>query len=151
MIDLIGPERIAADMTAGSKREALQELARLVEKNNPVIKADKLFTTLWEREMLGSTGLGDSIAIPHGKISEINKIEIFFGRSVKGVPFDALDNKPTHLFFLLLAPIKSAAPYLRCLAQISRFLKSPHVRSQLLHAPDIEGIVAILAKIHEFS
>jgi PTS system nitrogen regulatory IIA component len=151
VIDLIGPERIAADMVAGGKREALLELAQLVQKTCPAIDAEKLRTTLWEREMLGSTGLGDSIAIPHGKISEIEKIEIFFGRSVKGLPFDALDNKPTHLFFLLLAPIKSAAPYLRCLGQLSRFLKSPHVRSQLLHASDTDEIVKILAGIREFS
>ncbi len=151
MIDLIGPERINPDMAAGGKREALQELVQLANKNCPTVNPETLLTTLWEREALGSTGLGESIAIPHGKISEIDKIEIFFGRSIKGVHFEALDNKPTHLFFLLLAPVKSAAPYLRCLSQLSRFLKSRHVCSQLLHAADVAAIVEILAGIHEFS
>ncbi len=138
-------------MAAGSKREALLELARLAQKNCPDLDVEKLQETLCDREKLGSTGLGESIAIPHGKISNIDNIEFFFGRSLKGIPFDAPDNKPTHLFFLLLAPTWSAAPYLRCLAQLSRFLKSPHIRSQLLHAPNGAAIVKVLAGIHEFS
>lgn len=151
MIDLIGPERIAADMAAGGKKEALLELAQLARKNCPAIDSEKLLTTLWEREKLGSTALGNGIAIPHGKLPEIDSIEIFFGRSVKGVFFDAPDNKPTHLFFLLLAPVQSAAPYLRSLARLSRFLKSSHIRSQLLHAPDVGDLTDILAGIQGFS
>ncbi len=147
----IGPERIIAEMTAGGKKEALLELARLAVRSCPAVEVEKLLATIWEREKLGSTGLGHAIAIPHGKISGIDKVEIFFGRSLNGVPFEAPDNKPTHLFFLLLAPIKSTKAYLHSLSQLSRFLKSPYARSRHLQAANVDEIVEILAGIHEFS
>jgi PTS system nitrogen regulatory IIA component len=101
---------------------------------------------LLEREELGSTGIGDGIAIPHGKLPAIKKIIVCFGRSVNGVAFDAVDNRPTHLFFLLIAPEAAAAPYLSSLAELSRFLKNSQTRSRLLLAEDTDEILAIFSE-----
>lgn len=149
MIHEINPERIEPLLKGSTKIEVLRELTSLVSKNCPKTNEDQLFEILWEREMLGSTGIGDGIALPHGKIKSIERIEIYFGRSTKGVPFDSLDNKPVQLFFLLLAPLKSSAQYLRCLAQLSRFLKSPHIRSGLTLAEDRDKILEILVSAGE--
>ena len=146
MIHQISADRIAPSLEAGTKKDVLLELATLCQRGHPTIEIDKLFSVLWERELLGSTGIGDGIALPHGKISGIDRIEICFGRSVKGIAFDSVDNKSAHLFFLLLAPAQSAGSYLRCLAQLSRFLKNPHIRSRLTLAGDVDEIMGIFAE-----
>lgn len=146
MIHQISTNRIIPSLEAGTKQEVLLELATLCRRSLPAIEIDTLFSVLWEREMLGSTGVGDGVALPHGKIGGIERIEICFGRSVKGIAFDSADNKPAHLFFLLLAPTQSTTPYLRCLAQLSRFLKNPHIRSKLTLAEDVDEIMEIFAE-----
>ncbi len=133
-------------MQAASKKEALRELAAAVHAAQPELDPDALYTVLQDREALGSTGIGDGIAIPHGKIKGLATITICFGRSKQGIPFEALDGKPAHLFFLLLAPAEVAAPYLSCLAELSRFLKNPQHRNRLLHAEGREELLAILAE-----
>ncbi len=146
MIHQISASRIIPSLEAGTKQEVLLELAILCRKSLPEIDIDKLFSVLWEREMLGSTGVGDGIALPHGKIDGIDRIEICFGRSVKGIAFDSVDNKAAHLFFLLLAPTQFASPYLRCLAQLSRFLKKSHIRSRLTLAENSDEIMKVFAE-----
>lgn len=110
-----------------------------------------ILAILSEREQIGSTGIGDGVAIPHGKLNNLSQIEICFGRSFGGVPFGAADNKPVHLFFLVLAPTDSSGPYLKTLARIARFLKSPHTRSRLLHAENSAEIANIFASTSEFT
>lgn len=138
--------RILPNLTAATKTEALLELAEAVHNSCPEIATDTLYEALREREALGSTGIGEGIAIPHGKIKGLERIVLCFGRSAKGVPFDALDSKPTHLFFLLLAPVHSAAAYLSCLARLSRFLKNITIRTRLMNASDKLEIAEILAE-----
>jgi PTS system nitrogen regulatory IIA component len=149
LIHQISADRIIPALEAGTKQEVLLELATLCQRSLPGIEIDTLFSVLWEREMLGSTGVGDGIALPHGKIGGIDRIEICFGRSGKGIAFDSVDNKSAHLFFLLLAPTQSASPYLRCLAQLSRFLKNPHIRSRLTLAENVDEIMKIFAEAKE--
>ncbi len=139
--DLIVPE-----LAATSKKEVLEELAGVVQKKIPTLNADDLLAILMEREHLGSTGIGDGIAIPHGKLKDISEMIVCFGRSTKGIPFDALDGKPTHLFFLLIAPEDAAAHYLSSLAELSRFLKSSQFRSGLEQARDRDEILTIFAQ-----
>jgi PTS system nitrogen regulatory IIA component len=99
---------------------------------------------LIERERLGSTGIGDGIAIPHGKLANLDELLLSFGRSVSGVDFDSLDGKPAHLFFLVVAPENSAGTHLKALARISRLLKSNVVRRELMEAKDAGGIYRII-------
>jgi PTS system nitrogen regulatory IIA component len=104
---------------------------------------------LIERERLGSTGIGDGIAIPHGKSPDLDHLLISFGRSRQGVDFDSLDGKPAHLFFLVLAPENSAGVHLKALARISRLLKSHNIRSELMNAADAAEIFEIFSKQDE--
>lgn len=136
LISELSAKMILPDLAATNKKEALMELAKAVQNEHPDLKTEALYTILRERESLGSTGIGEGIAIPHGKIKDLPKITICFGRSIKGVPFDSMDGKPAHLFFLLLAPESAASHYLSSLAELSRFLKNPHTREQLMQAKD---------------
>lgn len=143
LIKGIKKELVLPELGATSKKEVLQEMAEAVHRQYPDLSSSALYSILQERESLGSTGIGDAIAIPHGKIKGLNEITICFGRSNRGIAYDAMDGKPTHLFFLLLAPEDSAAQYLSCLAELSRFLKNSQIRSRLLQAETREDLLGI--------
>src|SRR4029453_15427940 len=104
------------------------------------IDAGRLVEVLWERERLGSTAIGDGIAIPHGKLPGLKGVIGPFGRAVAGVDFDSLDGSPTHLFFLLVAPEDSVGQHLKALARVSRLLKDRAFRDKLIAAPDRAAI-----------
>ena len=106
---------------------------------------------LMEREKLGSTGVGESIAIPHGKIHGLDDLHISFGRSRKGVAFDALDGKPVHLFFLLMAPDHSSGQHLKALAKISRMLKDIDFRKKLMNAKSRDDLYDVIREKDEAS
>lgn len=146
LIKQIKESLVLPDLAAGSKKELLNELAAAIHADFPGLDTQTVFTIIQEREALGSTGIGDGIAIPHGRLKNLPEITICFGRSRKGIPFDALDGKPTHLFFLLLAPEDAAAPYLSCLAELARFLKNAQFRERLLCAETRQELLAIFAE-----
>jgi PTS system nitrogen regulatory IIA component len=133
--DLILPELRSTDK-AGVLREMCEALARAY----PQLSAPRLTETLLEREKLGSTGVGEGVAIPHGKLAGLPGLLAAFGRSTKGVDFAAIDSKPTYLFFVLFAPENSAGVHLKALARISRLFKSPQFRSSILEARDAKEI-----------
>jgi len=108
------------------------------------LNKEALVEVLLERERLGSTGIGDGIAIPHGKIQDLDELILSFGRSAQGIEFDSMDGRPTHLFFLLIAPENSAGIHLRALAKISRLLKSAHFRQRLLEAGTVEELFLVI-------
>lgn len=149
IIELLDPNCIIPEMTATTKRQALEELAHTLARETKGLEAHKVVEVLMERERLGTTGIGDHVAIPHGKLANLSEIKLAFGRSRKGVDFEALDGKLTHLFFLLLAPINSAGLHLKALAKISRILMSAGMREKLLEAADREEIYHLLAKKDE--
>ena len=99
---------------------------------------------LLERERLGSTGIGDGIAIPHGKLKDLDQLALSFGRSTAGVDFESMDGKPAHLFFLLVAPENCAGIHLRALAKIARLLKNSAVRKRLASVGTQDEIYAVL-------
>ena len=101
---------------------------------------------LLDRERLGNTGIGDNIAIPHGKLPQLSRLMLCFGRSLKGVDFDSMDGKPSHLFFMLLAPVNSAGLHLKALAKISRMLMSQPFRDNLMQAKGAEEIYRLIAE-----
>ena len=144
-------ECIIADMEASSKDEVLEILARhassLLSKDDlakPQVNATEVLNVLKEREQLGSTGIGGGVAIPHGKIKGIERLFVLFARSLKGVPFDALDQKAVYAIFLLLAPEATSTAYLKILARISRLLKDKAVYNALLKAKDAKELMEVI-------
>ncbi|HUN55499.1 MAG TPA: PTS sugar transporter subunit IIA [Smithella sp.] len=127
-------EFINDDLSAGNKNEALEELIDTIIQGGIKLKQSSTIEILTQRESLGSTGIGDGVAIPHGKIPGLDDIIVAFGRSQEGIPFDSLDGKPVHLFFLLLAPENSSGQHLKILAKISKMLKDVDFRNKLLKA-----------------
>ena len=109
IIDILEPECILPNLQAANKRGVLEEMAAALVSGHKEVDLKTVVEVLLERERLGSTGIGDNIAIPHGKLSQLSRMLLAFGRSVKGVEFDSMDGKPSHLFFLLLAPVTAGA------------------------------------------
>ena len=133
--DLILPELRSTD-----KASALREICEAIARANPNLSAARLCDVLLEREKLGSTGVGDGIAIPHGKLAGLQGLLAAFGRSRAGIDFQAIDGKPTNLFFVLFAPENSAGIHLKALARISRLFKTPSFRAAILEAKDAAAI-----------
>jgi nitrogen PTS system EIIA component len=145
IMDMIKPEYIIEQLKADSKGDALLELSGLFQKAYPDLESQTMLNVLLEREKLGSTGIGEGIAIPHGKIRGLEDLIVSFGRSRKGIDFNALDGKPVHLFFLLLAPENSAGQHLKTLAKISRMLKDGMFRRKLMEAKSRDEIHRMIA------
>ena len=133
--DLILPELRSTD-----KASVLREICEVIARRNPQLDAARLTDVLLEREKLGSTGVGDGIAIPHGKLAGLQGLLAAFGRSRAGIDFHAIDGKPTHLFFVLFAPENSAGIHLKALARISRLFKTPSFRAAVVEAQDAAAI-----------
>jgi nitrogen PTS system EIIA component len=127
-------EYINANLSAKTKDEALAELVNTIIRGGLKLNSSYILDILKQRESLGSTGIGEGVAIPHGKISDLSDIVVAFGRSIEGIAYDSLDSKRVHLFFLLLAPENSAGQHLKILAKISKMLKEVNFRKKLLKA-----------------
>jgi PTS system nitrogen regulatory IIA component len=137
ILDILPNEAsVAPDLVGGTKGEVVRELAVHLAQQHSEIDAAKLVDVLWERERLGSTAIGDGIAIPHGKLSGLNGVRGAFGRHRVGVDFESLDGNPTRLFFVLVAPEDSVGQHLKALARVSRLLKDSGFRDRLVAAPD---------------
>jgi PTS system nitrogen regulatory IIA component len=145
LIDLLHPEALLAELQARSKGEVLSELAAPLAQRLG-FETRRIAAILEERERLGSTGIGDGIGIPHGKLEGLDAPLLGVGRSRQGLPFDALDGKPVHLFFLLLTPEQAPGLHLQLLARISRMLKGGSFRERLLQAPDRESLWRLIAE-----
>lgn len=127
-------EFLVESLSSDNKKDVLAELIHVMIRNGLKIDPSKAVDVLQQREKLGSTGIGEGVAIPHGKVSDLQELVVAFGRSNKGIDFDAIDGKPVHLFFLLLAPENSTGQHLKALAKISKMLKTPNFRKTLLDA-----------------
>lgn len=146
IIDLLDPECILPALRATSKRGVLEELAAALVSGHKEVTLQNVVEVLLERERLGSTGIGDNIAIPHGKLPQLSRMLLVFGRSPRGVDFDSMDGKPSHLFFLLLAPVNSSGLHLKALAKISRMLMSQAFRESLMKSRGTEEILQLIAE-----
>jgi len=144
--DLLAPAAVVAEMKAGGKNAALEELTDAMAQAHAGLDRDAVLRVLHERERLGSTGIGDGVAIPHGKLKNVDQLLLSFGRSRDGIEFDSMDGKPAHLFFLLLASEESVGVHLKTLARISKLLKSPAVRDALLAAGDGADLYRIITE-----
>lgn len=143
--DLITPEGVIASLKAKSKKQVLQELAH---KAAALTGQDsrEIFETLLQRERLGSTGVGRGIAIPHGKLAGLKQIFSVFARLEEPIAFDAVDEEPVDLVFLLLAPEHAGADHLKALARISRLLRDPVAIEKLKSTRDPKALHAVLTE-----
>jgi PTS system nitrogen regulatory IIA component len=143
LTDLLKPESVIANLKATSKKQALQELSKRIAK---IIDQDErdIFEILLEREKLGTTGVGDGIAIPHGKLKSLEKLHGFFARLERPVDFDSIDERPVDLIFLLLAPESAGADHLKALARVSRLLRDKDNCEKLRGSDNPEAIYALL-------
>lgn len=145
LCDLISPDGIIPSLKSKSKKQALQDLAaRAAELTD--LNQREIFDTLLQRERLGSTGLGNGIAIPHGKISGLDKIICVFARLDNPIDFDSVDGEPVDLIFLLLAPEDAGADHLKALARISRLLREPAATDKLRGSSGKSALYSLLTE-----
>ena len=143
--DILSSEAlIAPRLSASSKADLLVELAHHLAEQVPEVEERRLVEVLWERERLGSTAIGDGIAIPHGKLPGLRGVVGMFGRHADGVEFDSLDGNPTRLFFLLVAPDESVGQHLKALARVSRLLKDAEFRKRLAESDSSKEILSLI-------
>jgi len=142
--EIFKPQFIIQNLKACDKKGVLEELSQIIATQDTSLNKGSLLQVLLERERLGSTGIGDGVALPHGKIKGLDKLLVSFGRSINGLNFDSIDGKPAYLFFLLIAPENSAGIHLKSLAKISRMLKNGNLRRLLMEAGSSEEIYDII-------
>ena len=144
--DLLSSKAVSADLKSTTKADVIAELVDLLISAGSVEKKHrkKVLEILMAREALGSTAIGQGIAIPHGKYASIKKLVGCLGVSKQGINFDSLDGEPAYIFFLLVAPVDSAGPHLKALARISRLLKDKYIRETLKTAKDDKSILTIV-------
>lgn len=143
--DLIAQNGVVAALKAKSKKQALQELAHVASEVTG-LESREIFDTLLQRERLGSTGIGNGVAIPHGKIEGLEHVACIFARLDKPIDFDAIDNEPVDLIFLLLAPESAGADHLKALARISRLLREDDALEKLRGSQDKNALYSVLTE-----
>ncbi len=148
LLEVLKPEAIIPSLEATDKKSVLEELT-VPAANISKVEHSKLVRMLMERERLGTTGIGGGIAIPHGKLKQLEEEIMCIGISRKGVDFEAMDGRPVHIFFLLFTPEGATVVHLMLLSRISKLLKNELFRQRLLDAPDAESICAIIEEFDE--
>ena len=146
--DLLVPEGVVADLKATSKKQALQDLAKRAADVSGLHER-AIFDVLMERERLGTTGVGNGIAIPHGKLASLDRLHGLFARLEQPIDFHAIDERPVDLIFVLLAPENAGADHLKALARISRLLRNNGICDKLRGTDSSEALFAILTESQE--
>lgn len=149
IVDFLPADLVFPSLEATDKEGVLRELARGLGQVHREIDPSRLVDVLLEREKLGSTAIGDGIAIPHGKLPNLTTVLGAFGRHPAGIDFQSLDGAPTKLFFLLVAPEDSAGMHLKALARVSRLLKDAAFRSRLVAADTHEALYQLIREEDE--
>jgi len=146
ILEFLDPESVVQSLRARAKKQVLQELASQAVRRLPVLDERPVFDTLLQRERLGSTGIGDGVAIPHGKLPGLDRLFGLFARFDKPVDFEALDGQPVDIAFLLLAPEGAGADHLKALAQVARILREPGMLNHIRAARDASALYALLTR-----
>jgi len=149
ILDILDKRMIISHLTPSDKVGVLRELVRVLARAEKEVDEERMLEILLERESLGSTGIGEGVAIPHGKSKDVRKLLASFGRSLPGIDFQSMDGKPAHLFFLLVAPENSAGIHLKALARISRLMKDQTFRKRLMETNSAEEIYALFSEGEE--
>ena len=141
IMDILVKDAVILNLGVKSKGDVLAEMANALAKVEPQIEADRLLEVLLEREALQSTGIGEGVAIPHGKMAGLDELVATFARSPEGVDFDSIDGQLTHHFFLLVVPEHSGGQYLKALARISRFFRDAAFRQRLAEVEAVDDVI----------
>jgi PTS system nitrogen regulatory IIA component len=149
IMDYLSEEWVIPDLQGTDKSSILKELASVLVKPCQVPSVEELLQVLLDREKLGSTGIGEGIAIPHGRLKKLKKFFISLGRSLRGVDFDSIDRKPSHLFFLVIAPENSAVDNLKLLSRIVTLLKEPSLKKRLMEVHSQKELFQIISEEDE--
>jgi nitrogen PTS system EIIA component len=145
LTDLVAPQAVVPALKVNSKKQAMQELAARAAGLTGQSERD-ILEILQQRERLGSTGIGNGIAIPHGKLPKLERLFGLFARLDRPIDFDALDGQPVDLIFLLLAPEPAGADHLKALARVARLMRTPDTAKMLRESHDAEAIYAVLTR-----
>ena len=140
IMDILVKDAVVLSLKAKDKNGILEEMSRSLAAAEPSVPADELLSVLIDREELQSTGIGEGVAIPHGKMAGLDRLMATFARSDDGVDFASIDGKPTQLYFMLVVPEHSGGQHLKALARISRFFRDPSFRGKLMDANSTEAI-----------
>ena len=149
IMDYLNEEWVIPDLKGTDKTSVLKELSSVLVTPCQMTSVEDLLQVLLDREKLGSTGIGEGIAIPHGRLKKLKKFFISFGRSVKGVDFDSIDRKPSQLFFLVMAPENSAVDNLKLLSRIVTLLKEPSFKKRLMGAQSQKELFQVISEEDE--
>ena len=149
ILDYLKEEWVIPDLQGTDKRSVLKELSSVLVKPCQVASVDELLQGLLDREKLGSTGIGEGIAIPHGRLKKLKTFFISFGRSIKGVDFDSIDHHPSQLFFLVMAPENSAVDNLKLLGRIVSLLKDTAFKKRLMETSSRKELFQVISEEDE--
>ncbi len=149
LAEIVSENGIVPELKAKDKKNVLEELAEAIVKQEISVDKGALVKVLVEREQLGTTGIGDGVAIPHGKLNNIERPLISFGRSLEGLDFDSMDGQPTYLFFLLVAPDNASGVHLQVLAKIAKMLKSIAFREKLMEVGGAKELYQAIVQAEE--
>lgn len=150
LVDILSPQAISVDLKATGKKAALEELCQLISATGKLADPKQMVDVLMERESLGSTGIGQGVAIPHGKTPAVGEQVAALGISRRGLDFEALDGEPVYIVFLLIAPADAAGNHLKALAKISRLLKDKFFRQALRDTKSPDEVLKIIREEDEF-
>jgi PTS system nitrogen regulatory IIA component len=143
--DFLTRDRVIAELTGKEKSAILKEMADQLAGSESGLEPTQILQVLEDREKISTTAIGEGVAIPHGKLPNVQKVSAVFARSLQGVDFASLDGEPTYLFFTLIAPQDAAADHLKALARISRLLKDPDLRRRLMAAATSQELYHTIA------
>ncbi len=146
LLEFLDPDSVVPSLRARSKKQVLQDLAAQSARRLPMLGERAVFETLLQRERLGSTGIGEGVAIPHGKLPGLDRLYGLFARFDKPIDFEALDGEPVDIAFLLLAPEGAGADHLKALAQVARVLREPGMLGSIRAARDAAALYALLTR-----
>ncbi len=144
LLDILSPESTIVDLKGESKEDIIAELVNSLVVGDSITDRDQVLQAVLDREKIMSTGIGDGIAIPHGKSAAATKLVAAMGTQRRGVDFDALDGEPAFVFFLLVSPANVSGPHIKALARISRLLKNDAFKKKLIEANSAEEIIATI-------
>ena len=144
LLDILSPDSTIVDLNGDTKEEIIAELVDSLSASEAISDRDKVLQAVLEREKIMSTGIGDGIAIPHGKSDSVVKLVAALGTQRRGVDFEALDGEPAYVFFLLVSPANVSGPHIKALARISRLLKNDDFKKKLITASSPEEIISAI-------
>ncbi|GEP04202.1 PTS IIA-like nitrogen regulatory protein PtsN [Methylobacterium oxalidis] len=144
VLEFLDPNSVMPSLRARAKKQVLQDLSAQAARRLPALDEREVFETLLQRERLGSTGIGDGVAIPHGKLPGLDRLFGLVARLERPVDFEALDGQPVDIAFLLLAPEGAGADHLKALAQVARILREPGMLERIRAARDASALYALL-------